>query len=110
MRSFLSDNWYYHVNKNWGAITDWLSEKWSEFKDWFGELWDSIVQTCEDAWSSTVDYFSGAWSDFLNMANEFFEPIGQFFAIYGLEFLIQHRKFGQVLLVIFQNHGLHSLN
>lgn len=66
--------------KNWGAITDWLSEKWSEFKDWFGELWDSIVQTCEDAWSSTVDYFSGAWSDFLNMANEFFEPVGQFFA------------------------------
>ncbi|KAA0801929.1 phage tail tape measure protein [Bacillus sp. BB56-3] len=66
--------------KNWGAITDWLSEKWSEFKDWFGELWDSIVQTCEDAWSSTVDYFSGSWSDFLNMANEFFEPIGQFFA------------------------------
>lgn len=66
--------------KNWGAITDWLSEKWSEFKDWFGELWDSIVHTCEDAWSSTVDYFSGAWSDFLNMANEFFEPIGQFFA------------------------------
>ncbi|MEJ9169050.1 phage tail tape measure protein, partial [Bacillus thuringiensis] len=65
--------------KNWGAITDWLSEKWSEFKDWFGELWDSIVQTCEDAWSSTVDYFSGAWSDFLNMVNEFFEPIGQFF-------------------------------
>ncbi|EJR88125.1 phage tail tape measure protein [Bacillus cereus] len=66
--------------KNWGAITDWLSEKWSEFKEWFGELWDSIVQTCEDAWSSTVDYFSGAWSDFLNMVNEFFEPIGQFFA------------------------------
>ncbi|WP_197228914.1 phage tail tape measure protein [Bacillus thuringiensis] len=65
--------------KNWGAITDWLSEKWSEFKDWFGELWDSIVQTCEDAWSSTVDVFSGAWSDFLNMANEFFEPVGQFF-------------------------------
>ncbi|MCI4252491.1 phage tail tape measure protein [Bacillus sp. CCB-MMP212] len=65
--------------KNWGAITDWLSEKWSQFKDWFGELWDSIVQTCEDAWSSTVDFFSGAWSDFLNMVNEFFEPIGQFF-------------------------------
>lgn len=65
--------------KNWGAITDWLSEKWSEFKEWFSKLWDSIVQTCEDAWSSTVDFFSGAWSDFLNMANEFFEPVGQFF-------------------------------
>ncbi|MBG9516422.1 phage tail tape measure protein, TP901 family, core region [Bacillus thuringiensis] len=66
--------------KNWGAITDWLSEKWSQFKDWFGELWAGIVQACSDGWSSTVDYFSGAWSDFLNMANEFFEPIGQFFA------------------------------
>lgn len=66
--------------KNWGAITDWLSEKWSQFKEWFGELWAGIVQACSDGWSSTVDYFSGAWSDFLNMANEFFEPIGQFFA------------------------------
>jgi len=66
--------------RHWGEITDWLSEKWSQFKEWFGELWDSIVQTCENAWSSTVDYFSGAWSDFLNMAHEFFEPIGQFFA------------------------------
>jgi len=65
--------------KNWGAITDWLSEKWSQFKKWFGELWAGIVQACSDGWSSTIDYFSGAWSDFLNMVNEFFEPIGQFF-------------------------------
>ncbi|MGG2938263.1 phage tail tape measure protein [Bacillus pacificus] len=65
--------------KNWGAITDWLSEKWSQFKDWFGELWSGIVQACSDGWSATVDYFSGAWSDFFNMVNEFFEPIGQFF-------------------------------
>ena len=96
--------------KNWGEITDWLSEKWSEFKDWFGKLWDSIVQTCEDGWSSTVDYFSGAWSDFFNMVNEFFEPIGQFSLDHGREFLIRHRKFGQLLLITFQNHGLHSLN
>ncbi|MBG9938552.1 MULTISPECIES: phage tail tape measure protein [Bacillus] len=65
--------------KNWGAITDWLSEKWSQFKDWFGGLWSGIVQACSDGWFATVDYFSGAWSDFLNMANEFFEPVGQFF-------------------------------
>lgn len=65
--------------KNWGAITDWLSEKWSQFKDWFGDLWSGIVQACSDGWSATVDYFSGAWSDFFNMVNEFFQPIGQFF-------------------------------
>ncbi|PFT95187.1 phage tail tape measure protein [Bacillus thuringiensis] len=65
--------------KNWGAITDWISEKWSQFKEWFGKLWAGIVQACSDGWSATVDYFSGAWSDFFNMANEFFEPVGQFF-------------------------------
>nr|WP_255288468.1 phage tail tape measure protein [Bacillus wiedmannii] len=68
------------IIQNWGAITDWLSEKWSQFKDWFGELWSSIVQTCEDAWSSTVEYFSDAWASFVEMMHEFFDPIGQFFS------------------------------
>lgn len=68
------------VIKNWGAITDWLSEKWSQFKDWFGELWNSIVQTCEDAWSSAAEYFSEAWASFTEMMHSFFDPIGQFFS------------------------------
>ncbi|MEF7657901.1 phage tail tape measure protein [Bacillus thuringiensis] len=68
------------VVKNWGAITDWLSEKWSQFKDWFGELWSGIVQACSDGWSSTVEYFSDAWSSFIEMMHEFFDPIGQFFS------------------------------
>ncbi|OUB57043.1 phage tail tape measure protein [Bacillus thuringiensis] len=66
--------------KNWGAITDWLSEKWSEFKDWFGELWDSIGQTCSDAWDSISEFFSGAWASFTEMMHSFFDPIGQFFS------------------------------
>ncbi|EOO73353.1 phage tail tape measure protein [Bacillus cereus] len=68
------------VCQNWGAITDWLSEKWSQFKDWFGELWSGIVQTCQDAWSSTVSFFSDAWSSFLEMAHSFFDPFAQFFS------------------------------
>ncbi|HDX9641477.1 TPA: phage tail tape measure protein [Bacillus mobilis] len=68
------------VIKNWGEITDWLSQKWSEFKDWFGELWDSIGQTCSDAWNSISEFFSGAWSSFTEMMHEFFDPIGQFFS------------------------------
>ncbi|HDR3483921.1 TPA: phage tail tape measure protein [Bacillus pacificus] len=68
------------VVKNWGAITDWLSEKWTQFKDWFGELWSGIVQACSDGWSSTVEYFSEAWSSFVEMMHEFFDPIGQFFS------------------------------
>ncbi|MGM2787511.1 phage tail tape measure protein [Bacillus cereus group sp. Bce018] len=68
------------IVKNWGAITDWLSEKWTQFKDWFGELWSGIVQACNDGWSSTVDYFSDAWSSFIEMMHSFFDPIGQFFS------------------------------
>ncbi|MBG9617891.1 phage tail tape measure protein, partial [Bacillus cereus] len=66
--------------RNWGAITDWLSEKWSQFSSWFGGLWSSIVQVCSDGWSSTVEYFSEAWSSFIEMMHEFFDPIGQFFS------------------------------
>ncbi|MCM3735604.1 phage tail tape measure protein [Bacillus cytotoxicus] len=66
--------------RNWGAITDWLSEKWSQFKDWFGELWGNLVQACSDGWSATVEYFSNAWSSFLEMCHSFFDPIGQFFS------------------------------
>ncbi|HDR4886241.1 TPA: phage tail tape measure protein [Bacillus cereus] len=66
--------------KNWGAITDWLSEKWLQFKEWFGELWAGIVQACSDGWSATVEYFSEAWSSFIEMMHEFFDPIGQFFS------------------------------
>ncbi|MDF9622602.1 phage tail tape measure protein [Bacillus cereus] len=66
--------------KNWGAITDWLSEKWSQFSSWFGGLWSSIVQVCSDGWSSTVEYFSEAWSSFVEMMHSFFDPIGQFFS------------------------------
>ncbi|MDF9626322.1 phage tail tape measure protein [Bacillus cereus] len=66
--------------RNWGAITDWLSEKWSQFKEWFGELWAGIVQACSDGWSATVEYFSEAWSSFIEMMHEFFDPIGQFFS------------------------------
>ncbi|MFI8710251.1 phage tail tape measure protein, partial [Bacillus sp. NPDC077411] len=66
--------------KNWGAITDWLSEKWSQFSSWFGELWGNLVQACSDGWSATVEYFSNAWSSFLEMCHSFFDPIGQFFS------------------------------
>lgn len=59
------------VIQNWGAITDWLSEKWSQFKDWFGELWSGFVQVCSEGWSSTVTYFSEAWSSFVEMMHSF---------------------------------------
>ncbi|MDH4419936.1 phage tail tape measure protein [Bacillus cereus] len=65
--------------KNWGAITDWLSEKWSQFQEWYQNLWGNLVQICQDAWSSTVDYFSNAWSSFLDTAHSYLDPLIEFF-------------------------------
>lgn len=36
------------IFKNWGAITDWISEKWSAFTGWISGLWTGIVQTAEN--------------------------------------------------------------
>lgn len=49
------------VIKNWGAITDWLSEKWSDFKDWLSGLWDSITETVKTVWTNIKDFFKSIW-------------------------------------------------
>lgn len=49
------------VIKNWGAITDWLSDKWSSFKDWFSGLWDSITETVKSVWNGIKDFFKSIW-------------------------------------------------
>ncbi|WP_420850759.1 phage tail tape measure protein [Priestia taiwanensis] len=64
------------VIKNWGAITDWLSEKWEEFSTWFSELWVQIEQLCKDAWSSISSFFKEAAAKFM----EYWIPIAEFFS------------------------------
>lgn len=45
------------VIQNWGAITDWLSEKWSQFKDWIGGLWESIKELASTVFNAIGDFF-----------------------------------------------------
>lgn len=40
------------IFKNWGAITDWISEKWTVFKDWISGLWTGIKETASNVWSA----------------------------------------------------------
>ncbi|WP_270790095.1 phage tail tape measure protein [Enterococcus diestrammenae] len=40
------------IFKNWGAITDWISEKWTVFKDWISGLWEGIKETASNVWSA----------------------------------------------------------
>lgn len=55
------------VIKNWGDITDWLSEKWNAFKDWMSGLWDTISEKIQDVWSGIKDFFADIWQQIYNV-------------------------------------------
>lgn len=55
------------VIKNWGDITDWLSEKWNEFKDWMSGLWDSISEKIQGVWNGIKDFFADIWEQIYNV-------------------------------------------
>lgn len=81
------------VIKNWGAITDWLSEKWNLFKDWFAGLWDSITDTVKTVWTNIKDFFKTIWDAIysvievpLNLIKGIIE--GVMYAIYAIIYTI----------------------
>lgn len=55
------------VIKNWGDITDWLSEKWSAFKDWTSGLWDTISEKIQEVWNGIKDFFADIWQQIYNV-------------------------------------------
>lgn len=63
------------VIKNWGAITDWLSDKWGKFKDWFGELWQGIKDGAVGEWNGIKDFFSETWESISDKASEIWTGI-----------------------------------
>lgn len=58
------------VIKNWGDITDWLSEKWNAFKNWISDLWDGISESASEAWDGIKEYFSDLWDSISQKASE----------------------------------------
>ena len=63
------------VIKNWGDITDWLSEKWNAFKDWMSGLWDSISEKIQEVWNGIKDFFSGIWNGIKDTATGIWNSI-----------------------------------
>lgn len=57
------------VIKNWGAITDWLSEKWGSFKEWISGLWESIVESASETWEGIRTFFSDLWTGISDTAS-----------------------------------------
>ncbi|MCH4169484.1 MAG: phage tail tape measure protein [Streptococcaceae bacterium] len=54
------------VVKNWGAITDWVSEKWNSFKDFIGNLWNGIKDTASNIWNGITSNISNAVNSVMN--------------------------------------------
>lgn len=63
------------IFKNWGAITDWISEKWAVFKEWVAKTWEEISQKASETWDGIKDYFAGLWDSISGKASEIWEGI-----------------------------------
>lgn len=55
--------------KNWGAISDWLSEKWSAFTEWLGQSWSATVEKAKEIFSALGEYFSNLWTSITDTAS-----------------------------------------
>lgn len=55
------------VIRNWGDITEWLSEKWNALKDWMSGLWDSISEKIQEVWNGIKDFFADIWEQIYNV-------------------------------------------
>lgn len=50
------------IFKNWGAITDWISEKWNAFKEWIGQWWSDMIAGFADLWNQVKENASTSWN------------------------------------------------
>lgn len=66
------------VIKNWGDITDWLSEKWNAFKDWMSGLWDSISEKIQEVWNGIKGTLGGIWDSIKEKAMDAFSSVWKF--------------------------------
>lgn len=63
------------VIKNWGAITDWLSDKWEDFKEWISEVWEGISDSVCEIWDKVKKYFADLWDSIAGKASDIWNSI-----------------------------------
>lgn len=63
------------VIKNWGAITDWLSDKWQTFTDWISGIWKGISDSASETWGGIQDFFAEMWDAIATKATEIWTGI-----------------------------------
>lgn len=52
--------------QNWGAVTDWVSEKWGQLKQWLGTVIDNI----KNYFSDLASQARGKWEDISQQASQ----------------------------------------
>ncbi len=63
--------------KNWGDITEWLSEKWKAFTEWLGGIWEEISDSVSGTWDGIKDYFAELWNSIALRTSEIWEEISE---------------------------------
>lgn len=66
------------VIKNWGAITDWLSDKWQAFRDFFRDIWNKIRDTASTAGNSVKDTLHQIWDGVYGNVRDAFTKVWNF--------------------------------
>lgn len=65
------------IFRNWGAITDWLSEKWTAFKEFAGQLWEGIKTMLSGVWTSVVETTQTIWNGLVGWLSALWEALKQ---------------------------------
>lgn len=68
------------VIKNWGAITDWISDKWDKVSSWISGVWNTISQKVQEIWQIITQFLSNTWQSISQTAQNIFIPIRDFFS------------------------------
>ncbi|EGP5220505.1 hypothetical protein EGW69_12995 [Enterococcus faecium] len=68
------------VIKNWGAITDWISDKWDKVSSWLSSVWKQLSESASDIFGSIQDFFTNLWDDITNGVTDTWDNITQYFS------------------------------
>lgn len=75
------------IVKNWGLVTDWISEKWDAFVSWISDLWDGLKQSSSEVWDSIKEgageLWEGVkskWSDFTEWVSDLWDGLVDWFS------------------------------
>ena len=68
------------VIKNWGAITDWISDKWDKVSSWISGVWKQLSESASDIFGSIQDFFTNLWDDITKGVTDTWDNITQYFS------------------------------